>query len=368
MMPGEPTMLPRDPFSRAVLRAVLIVLSVLGILWLIWLLRRPLIWIVLAAFLAVAVSAPINRLSRHMRRGAAIAVTYVALFLVPVGILAVLLPSVISAADDLVKQVPTYVDQATKTINDNRKLRQINQDYGITKELQNQAAKLPSKIGTAAGTLTSIGIGIVNGIFAAVTILILSVFMASNGRRWVKAAVERAPPDRQERLRRTLDRIGSAIGSYVGGVLLQATIAGITTFIVLKILGVPFAGALAILMALLDMLPLVGATIGAALIALVTLFHDFPTVTIIWVVWAIIYQQLENSVIQPRIQSRALNVHPFVVLVSVLFGSTLFGVGGALLAIPIAAALQIALHEWLDYRRDLKVQGMVEPPVASSPP
>jgi predicted PurR-regulated permease PerM len=264
--------------------------------------------------------------------------------------------------------VPTYVDQASKTIDENPKLRRLNRDYGITDQLQKQAQQLPKKIGTAAGTLTSIGLGILNSVFAGVTILILSVFMVSGGRRWVDAGIARAPPDHQERLARGLERIANAIGSYVGGVLLQATIAGITSFIVLAILGVPFAGALAIVIAILDMIPLVGATVGAVLVAVVTLFHHFPTVTIVWVVWAVLYQQFENSVIQPRIQSRALDVHPFVVLVSVLFGSTLFGIGGALLAIPIAAALQIVLHEWLGYRQDLKVQEMIDPTVPSEPP
>ena len=97
-------------------------------------------------------------------------------------------------------------------------------------------------------------------------------------------------------------------------------------------------------------MPLVGATLGAIIVGLVTLFSDFPTDTIIWVIWSIIYQQVENTVIQPRIQARAVAVHPFVVLVSVLFGSTLFGVLGALLAIPVAAAIQITIREYATFR------------------
>ena len=99
-------------------------------------------------------------------------------------------------------------------------------------------------------------------------------------------------------------------------------------------------------------MPLIGATIGAVLVGVVTVFADFPTATIIWAIYSIIYQQVENTLIQPQIQKRAVNVHPFMVLVAVLFGSTLLGVLGALVAIPIAASLQIALREWWDWRHD----------------
>ena len=105
----------------------------------------------------------------------------------------------------------------------------------------------------------------------------------------------------------------------------------------LKILGVPFAGPLAVIIFFLDLIPLVGATIGAVLVGVVTVFNDFPTVTIIWVVWSIAYQQVENNLIQPQIQKRAVNINPFLVIVAVLFGSTLLGIVGALVAVPVAA-------------------------------
>ena len=121
-------------------------------------------------------------------------------------------------------------------------------------------------------------------------------------------------------LRRAASDISAAVGGYVAGALGQATIAGVTSFIVLSILGVPYAAALALIIALLDLVPLVGATLGAIVVGVVTLFNDFPTDTIIWVVWSIVYQQIENTVIQPRIQSRTVNVQPIVVLIAVLFG------------------------------------------------
>jgi predicted PurR-regulated permease PerM len=114
--------------------------------------------------------------------------------------------------------------------------------------------------------------------------------------------------------------------------------------------------------------PLVGATLGAVLVGVVTLFNDFPTATIVWAVWSVVYQQIENTVIQPRIQSRAVQVEPFVVLVAVLFGSALFGVFGALLAIPAAATLQIAIHEYSYYRRTRLGEDPDEEPPPGPPP
>ena len=118
----------------------------------------------------------------------------------------------------------------------------------------------------------------------------------------------------------------------------------------LTILGVPFRGPLAVIAGLFSLIPLVGATIAAVLIGVFTVFVDFPTTTIIWAVWAIGYQQLENHLIQPQIQKRTVKVHPFITIVAVLFGATLLGVIGALVAIPVAASIQILMREYVDLR------------------
>ncbi len=344
----------QESLTRVVFRSVLIVLTVVLAVYIAYLLRTPLGWLVVALFLAVAMSGPVNFLDRYMRRGLAIAVSYLALFMVPIALGAILVPSIVGAVNDLADNVPEYVDDIQQTVNENKQLRDLDEDYQITQRLEQEAEKLPAELGGAAGTLADLGSGLVSSVFAAVTILILSIFMVSRGRGWVEALLTLQPPDREKRLRRALDRSARAVGSYVAGMLLQATIAGVSTYIVLRILGVPFAGALAVVVFFFDLIPLVGATIAAVFVGLVTLFNDFPIDTIVWVVWAIAYQQVENTVIQPRIQSRAVNVQPFVVLVAVLFGSSLFGVAGALLAIPAAASIQIALYEYWEYRKEIQ--------------
>ena len=161
--------------------------------------------------------------------------------------------------------------------------------------------------------------------------------------------------------------MAGAVGGYVAGALTIAVIAGVATYIVLAILGVPFKGPLAVLAGLFSLIPLVGATIAAVLIGLVTLFEDFPTATIIWTIWAIVYQQLENHLIQPQIQKRTVNVHPFITIVAVLFGGTLLGVLGAIVAIPIAASIQILMREYVDMRT-LSIKGPEPPPPVAPPP
>ena len=112
----------------------------------------------------------------------------------------------------------------------------------------------------------------------------------------------------------------------------------------------------------MSLIPLVGATIAAVIIGLVTLITDFPTDTIVWAIWAIVYQQLENNLIQPQVQKRTVQVQPIIVLVAVLFGSTLLGVIGAIVAIPIAATVQILVGEWWEWRQEQRKQALVDPP------
>src|SRR3954470_7535407 len=327
-----------------------VVLAVLA-LYLVYLLRQPIGWLVLAGFIAVAASGPVRLFERWLRRGLAIGIVYVGVILVPFLIAAVLVPPIVDQANNLATNAPRYARDLTQTVQENKTLHDLDQKYDLTGKIEEQAAKLPGKVGDAAGVLADVGAGIVSSIFAGITILILSIFMVGAAPRWRQQFVRLHPADRANALNRLFDRTGTAVGGYVRGALLQALIAGVSSWIVLEIIGVPDPVALALVVALLDLVPLVGATLGAVVVGLVTLFTDFPTATIVWAIWSVVYQQIENTVIQPRIQSRAVQVEPFVVLVAVLFGSALFGVFGALLAIPAAATLQIAIYEYSYYRR-----------------
>jgi predicted PurR-regulated permease PerM len=367
--PPPPTTRP-EPTPRVILRTVLIVLCVVFALYLVYALRKPISWLVIATFLAIALSGPVNLLSRHMPRGFAILIAYLTLILVPIGIAALIIPPLVNELTDLAKNVPHYVHDAQKWLTHNPTLKRLDDQYNIGARLQQKAQELPTHLDDAASTLSSVGSTVVGSLFEAFNIFVLSIFMVAGGRTWIDRGITLARPEHAPRIRRAVERIATAVGNYVGGALFQATIAGITTFLVLTILGVPFAAPLSAIVFVFDLIPLVGATIAAVLVGLVTVFNDFPLDTIIWVIWAIAYQQIENNVIQPQIQKRAVEIHPFMVLVSVLFGATLFGIVGALLAIPFAASLQIAGREWWDYRQAARVEmppgvDLPEPPPMS---
>jgi predicted PurR-regulated permease PerM len=346
--------------AKAIARTVLIVVGVVISLYVIYLLRKPISWLLIAAFLAVALAGPVNWMNRRVRRGLAIAAVYLGLLAIPFLLIALIVPP-------LITDLPRYSREVNHFVESNDRLRELDKDYAITEKLQKEAEKLPGRLGGAAKTLSSVGVGLINSVFALVTILILTAFMLGSGHIWRDQLLASRPPDQRDRLKRSLDHIGTAVGGYVAGALTVAAIAGMATYVVLTILGVPFAAPLAVLAAFASLIPLVGATIAAVLIGVVTLFNDFPTDTIIWAIWAIVYQQIENSLIQPQIQRRTVNVHPFITIVAVLLGSTLLGVLGAVVAIPIAASIQILLREYWDWRT-LSVKEPEKPEPEPPPP
>lgn len=353
--------------ARQIVRIVLTVVCVVVALYVLYLLRKPISWLLIAAFLAVALSPPVNVLARRMRRGFAITIVYLGLLAVPLLLIALIVPPVITEANNFADKVPSYSRDVTKFVKENKRLREINRDYDITSELEKEAGKLPNRLGGAAGTLRDVGFGIVSSLFALITILVLTAFLLGSGRTWIDAFIGTRSPPEGERLRRSLDRMAEAVAGYVAGAMTIALIAGVLTYIVLLVLGVPFRGPLAVIAGLFSLIPLVGATVAAVLIGLVTVFNNFPTTTIIWAIWAIGYQQLENHVIQPQIQKRTVNVQPIITIVAVLFGATLLGILGALVAIPVAASIQILLREYVDLRT-LRIKAQPPEPPSEPPP
>jgi predicted PurR-regulated permease PerM len=341
------------PTTKAVLRAMLIAVAVALSLYLVYLLRKPISWLVIAAFLALAAAGPVNFLSRYMKRGLAITITYILIIAVPLGLIAGITPSVAHQVENLINEAPQYASDVEDFVQSSDFLQGLDKKYKVVTTLKQSANDLPKHLPDAAGTLKDLGVGFLNSIFAGLTILVLSIFMVGGGPRWARQFIESQRPEHAERIERTLKRIADAVGNYVAGAIIQATLAGVSAFIVLTILGIPFAAPLALVVAFFDLIPVVGATIAGVAVGVLTLFVDFPVATIVWAVFVIGYQQIENYLIQPQIQKRASKIEPFTVLVAVLFGTVLFGIIGAVLAIPTAAAIQITVSEWRDYRASI---------------
>src|SRR3954453_1402522 len=325
------------PSTSAVARITLTVAVVLLLLYVIYTVRSVLILVFIAGFLALALGPAVDFFQRRgMPRSLAIISTYLSIFMVIVGVGLLIVPPVVNGVNDLSHNIPHYVRDLRKS----KQFRKYDNRYDISKKLNQQAKKLPSKLGDAAGALQSGTVGVFSTLVQLVTVLTMTFFFLKDAARIVGFGL-RAPGRHEPRFRAGSGDIYKSVSGYVAGNLIISIIAGLVAWISLTLLDVPFAVPLAVLVAFLDLIPLIGATIGAVVVGVVTAFNDFPTATIIWAAISLGYQQLENNVLQPVVYRKTVDVPPLLVIVSILIGAALLGVLGALVAIPIAATVQI---------------------------
>jgi predicted PurR-regulated permease PerM len=329
--------------ARGVAKVVLVAALVAAGLFVLYQIRSVIGLVFVALFVAVALGRPVDFFARHgLKRWLAILTTYFgmlgAVFLV--GLLIV--PPIVSETNKFVKDVPNYVNDLKKS----ETIRKYDEKYKITDKLQEGARKLPNHLRDALGALQTVTVGVFSALVQLVTVLVMAFFMLLDGRRVIDWVFRELGPARGPRYRRIADDVYRSVGGYVVGNLLISVIAGLGTWIVLSILDVPFAVPLAVLMAFLDLIPLVGATIAGIIIGVVAAIHSFPGDLIWWTAFLILYQQLENNFIQPQVYQRTVQLHPLVVIIAVLIGASLLGVLGALVAIPIAGAIQIFARDW----------------------
>ena len=352
------------PSARAVAKIILVAAAVLGVLYFLFLIRQVIGAFVIALFLAVALGPAVGFFERRrLPRALAILVVYVFMLLTVFGIGLLVVPPVVNEINNFVGDVPGKVAE----LRENDTIREYDEKYGIVEKLKEQADSLPQRLGDAAGALQAVTVGVFSAVIQLVTILVMAFFLLLDGKRIMRWGV-RELGDRGPRARRIAGEIYRSVGGYVLGNLAISLVAGVTTYLVLTILGVPFAVPLAVLMAFFDLLPLVGSAIAGVLIALaVSAFGDMPGDLIVWIVFLLIYQQVENNVIQPIVYRKTIALHPLLVIVAVLVGASLLGVLGALLAIPIAGIVQILVKDWWQGRRG-KAQREQAPPPAVPPP
>ena len=328
---------------RSIVRIILTVVAVAAALGLLFLLRTVVIMVVIAAFLAVALGPAVDVFQRRrVPRGLAIVLVYVTILLLIVGVGLLIVPPVVDEVDAFAKSVPGYVDDLRRSPTiaayDNR--------YGVTESLGRQAETIPQRLGGAVSALQAVTVGVFSTFFQLITILVIAFLFLLDGRRIVDFFFLQLGPEREPTARLAAVRVYRAVGGYVIGAFSIALAAGTSTYLVLAILGVPFAVPLAVLMAFLDLIPLIGASVAGALIAFVAVFQDFPTTLIVWSIFFLLYQQVENNVLQPFVYRRTVELSALLVIIAVLCGATLLGVLGALLAIPAAATVQILMQTY----------------------
>jgi len=199
------------------------------------------------------------------------------------------------------------------------------------------------------GPLKDVTVSAFSFIGQLVTVLALTFLLILHGRDYVNMGLS-LTGSRQDRYRELIIEINQAVAKYVLGNVIISVLATVATWVVLSILGVPYALSLGFVVGFFDLIPLVGATLGAIVVAAATVGVNFPVATIVWVAFIIIWQRFEDYVVQPLVYGRAVHVNPIVTILSVLAGAELLGVLGALLAIPTAAAIQIVLRAWWSSR------------------
>jgi predicted PurR-regulated permease PerM len=343
--------------ERVVLIRPRTVLSVAGILValalaleVVYAARHVLTWVLVAAFLALALEPAVRWLQRHTpisHRGSAVAIIYLLTLAALVGLGFALISPLVAQVQGLADAIPGYVHDLTAG---RGPLGFLETKYHVVEKVRKATAGGGGSLAGGATTALAITKGVLTTIAAIVTVAFLTFFMILEGPAWIERGVGLAPPERRPRLRRVGQRIAETVSGYVTGNLVISVIAGAATALVLVLCGVPYALALGLLVAILDLIPLAGATLAGIVIVTVSALTSL-TAGIVVAIFFVVYQQLENHLLQPLVYGRTVQLSPLTVLISVLIGAEIAGILGALGAIPIAGTLQIILDEWRGQRQ-----------------
>src|SRR5215218_6235271 len=357
---------------RTVAVALLTTAVVLGALFLLWQIRTFIGWFVIALFLAAVLNPAVNWLQhqhRLIKRPLAIGLTYLGLVVALIFVVGIFLPVLVDQINGLTKFVATAANAPEGPTEYLKGLAQQNGLGGLFERFSDQLKDLRDELGALLRNLFSstgaIAISAAGFVAALATVLTLTFFLLLGSERYVNAGVGLFPEAHQPLVRRILGQSGGAISGYITGNLAISVICGVTTFVVLLILGMPYAAPLALLVAVLDLVPLVGATLGGALLVIVGLFVE-PWKALVLLVFVLVYQQVESNFLQPMVYSQAVQLNGLVILIALLVGGQLLGIPGALLAIPVAEIIRIVITEILTYRRTAREAD--EPTIAASSP
>jgi predicted PurR-regulated permease PerM len=310
---------------------------------------HALILIFTAFFLALALNGPVHWIASRLpgkRKGSRAAATGISFFLVIaflVGFLALIVPPLVKQTSNFIRAVPGIVqdvqDQDTAT-------GRFVQKYHLQDQVDKLSGQLSDRLDNVGGTAVTSVKKLGTSIFSVLTILVLTFMMLIEGPRWVRFFRDLIPDRhhaRADRLARDMYRV---IKGYVNGQVVLAFIAAMMLLPALIILGVGYPAALVVVVFICGLIPLIGHTIGAVIVTAVALFHS-PVSALIILAYYILYQQIENYIIQPRIQANSTNMSPLLVFMAVIIGVNFGGLFGGLVAIPVMGCIRIGLLEYL---------------------
>lgn len=302
--------------------------------------RSVIILIVVSLFLAVGLNPLVESLMRRgLRRSFAIAVVFLIVIAGFAGFAFAIVPPVAEEANAFARAVPEYLED----LRQNKTIRQFDEDYGVIKKASDYIEN--GDLGERMfGGLLGVGRIVLNAVFSALVVLVLTLYFLASLPSMKRQAYRLVPSSRRTRVQLLSDQILVRVGGFVSGAFTIGVIAAVVAYIFLTIIGLPYALALAVLVGVLDLVPLVGATVSAAVITILG-FIESPAIGLACLTFFVAYQQLENYVIYPRVMRAAVDVPAALTVVAVLLGGALLGVVGALLAIPTAAAVLLVVRQ-----------------------
>lgn len=315
---------------------------------------HALVLIFTAFFLALALNAPVHWIAEHLpgkRRGSrkiGTAVSFIIVIAFLVGFLASIVPPLVQQTNNFIKAAPGLVEDVR---NENSSLGNFVRRYNLEDQVEKFSTQLSDRLGNVGSGAVS-GVTKVSGsIFSMLTILVLTFMMLIEGPHWVKLFMGMLSKNKRRRADSLLNDMYRVVKGFVNGQVVLAALASVMILAPLLILGIGYPIALMLIVFICGLIPMVGHTIGAVIVSTVALFTS-PIAAVIILLYYFLYQQIENYVIQPRVQSNATNMSPLLVFSSVIVGVSFGGILGGLVAIPVAGSLRVLVVDYL-HRRNL---------------
>ena len=309
------------------------------------------ILIIISIFLAAGLNpAVLFFQNRGLKRGAAVGAVMASVLLFVGVFIAVAVPPLIDQINSFLNNAP----QLVRDLNNNAFINDLNNKYGVIDSLQtkvNSVIKDGQFAITAFGGVIGVGKAVVSGVVSTLTILVLTLYFLSSLPQVIEIGLKFVPASRRSRVSKLVNAIVGRIGAFIGGQAIIAAIAAIFILIMGLIIGMPYTGPLAMFVLICGFIPLVGHFIGMGVVTLVSLTDSVSTAAIALASY-VIYVQIENYVITPRIMKRSLSIPGLVTIIAALLGTSLLGLVGGLLAVPIAAAVLLILDEVVFPRAD----------------
>ena len=371
--PEEPPA--RDPVSFAQAfrwgaAAALGVLAVAAAAFAVYTVRSIMVLVIISIFIAVSLDPAVRWLVRRgMRRSVAVGVIFMMVFGLLTAFLAAVIPPLLREGTGLFQNLPGYVERLPEQ---SKVYRDLAERYNFTEKLSEYAASIPQEVAGEALTFAQRFLGAVAQVL---TVVVFTIYFMTDLPRLRRGLVRLFPRARRPRVAEVVNVLVDKVGAYMIGNLIISLIAGVASFALLFALGVPYALPLAVAVAITDLIPLVGATIGAVLCTAITFFtSDVWPETVVVLLFFVVYQQLENYLLVPRVMRNTVDISSLAVLLSALVGATVLGVMGALMAIPVAAAVKVVLTPAIENRTEpappaeVAERGSVkDPPVPAQP-